>query len=372
MRNLDSNHKRSRPTGNKHSAGGHGKKKSPRKTWLRAVMVVCCVLAVLTLTACFAVDALVNHFVGLIGKDPDTTDNTTDASGTDTGTSGTIIQPPEVPESGVQDEEYLLNILLIGSDGRNKNEWARSDSMLLVSINTNTQKIVATSLLRDMCVNIEGHYAQDKLNHAHSYGGPKLLLSTLKRNFNINISYYISVNFFSFIDIVDMMGGLEMYVTAAEIKVMNSQYISEMNQLLGHSYGQDFLPVRSGTYSLNGKQTLAYCRNRYTPNEAGASDFARADRQRRVLQTLAEKVKSQNVFQLMDILTKILPQVSTNMENELLKDLVYALPAYLSYKIESHSLPLEGTYYGETIRGMDMMVVDIHENMKYLHDGVFY
>ena len=97
-------------------------------------------------------------------------------------------------------DQDVYNILLIGTDVRELTEVGRSDPMILVSINQNTESVYLTSFLRDCYVYIPG-YGNTRLNHAFAYGGPDLLEQTLEENFKVHVDRYVAVNFFSFMDV---------------------------------------------------------------------------------------------------------------------------------------------------------------------------
>ena len=114
----------------------------------------------------------------------------------------------------------VRNILLIGTDSRGEDR-GRSDSMILLSINSKTNKINMVSLMRDTYVQVPG-YGGCKLNAAYSYGGPELLMDTIEDNFYIEIDDYVTVNFISFANIVDAVGGVEIEVNDSEADAINA------------------------------------------------------------------------------------------------------------------------------------------------------
>ena len=179
----------------------------------------------------------------------------------------------------------IINIMLVGTDGRKKGLWrTNSDSMVLVSINKKTKKLFFTSFMRDILVDIPqgGNHKEAgkaKLNAAFAYGGSKLMFQTYEDNFGIKIDKYVHIDFYSFINIVNYVGGMTLYVSAAERKVMNENYITEINYMTSQPLEKDYLPIESGNVHMNGKQVLAYTRVRYV----GGGDFGRTERQRKVI-----------------------------------------------------------------------------------------
>lgn len=93
-------------------------------------------------------------------------------------------------------DKDVFNIMLIGSDTRISGHWSRSDTMMLVSINKKTHKIIVTSLLRDIYVQIPEINKSNRLNAATAFGGPALLLKTVEENFRVKVDRYMAVDFF--------------------------------------------------------------------------------------------------------------------------------------------------------------------------------
>ena len=126
-------------------------------------------------------------------------------------------------------EQGVVNILLIGSDSRTAGDEGRSDAMILLSISDKTRTIHMTSLLRDMYVDIPGREG-NRLNAAYSFGGPELLLETVKQNLGIDVNRYAVVNFQAFANLVDAVNGVDMELTNDEVKWVNA-YLNEYNEL---------------------------------------------------------------------------------------------------------------------------------------------
>lgn len=260
--------------------------------------------------------------------------------------------------------ENVFNILLIGCDSRQKNGNGRSDTNILVSINSSGKEIVLTSLMRDSYVAIPGH-ENNRINAAYAYGGANLLLETIETNFGVQVEKYAAVDFYAFIDIIDVIGGVDIEISDAEAEMMN-QYIGEINRLEKRS--EELYQIESGGHQhLNGTQALAYVRLR----KVGNADFERTQRQRTVLEKMFEKVKEMNLFQLNELLKALLPEVKTNMsEREILNFLVKA-PEYLQYELKTLRIPADGTYESMRIRGMAVLGVDLEENREILAQEIY-
>ena len=267
----------------------------------------------------------------------------------------------------------VLNVLLIGTDAR-YNETARSDSMILVSLNSKTHKIVMTSFMRDMLVNIPGKW-EDRLNAAMSYGGPELLFQTLEENFNVSVDYYALVNFHSFVDVVEAMGGLDLELLGPEITTIN-HYLDELNVIFSRPHGTDYVKASdvmdNGKFHLNGYQVLSYARNRYTSTASGqGADFGRTERQRIVLEEMIEKAKSLSFSEIDHLLDVTFPLVQTNLPKDLIKSLARNALVYLFYDLESSSVPQTGMFSYATYKGMSILQVDFKKINQYVYEQVY-
>lgn len=264
------------------------------------------------------------------------------------------------------DAKNVYHILLIGTDARYTNQDSRSDTMIIISINKETKKIIMTSIMRDIYCTIP-RVGNNRINAAHAYGGVALLLDTIEYNFGIHIDDYAAINFRGFMDAVDTIGGVQIDVSAAEIKVMNF-YIDELNTLLGVDAETDLLhESNAGILLLNGKQALAYSRVRYVGN----ADFERTNRQRTVLTAMMEKAKALSLFELNDLMNTILPCVTTNLtQGEVLSMLLHA-GEYLNYEIDSGRIPIDGSWSNLRINSMAVLGVDFAKNKEYWQERVY-
>ncbi len=230
----------------------------------------------------------------------------------------------------------VKNILLIGTDSRGEDR-GRSDSMILLSINSKTDKITMCSLMRDMYVQIPG-YGSNKLNAAYSYGGPELLMDTIEENLYIEIDDYVTVNFVSFANIVDAVGGVEIEVSDNEADAMNVLLQSpEGVSFFGEPSESDLLDG-GGTYNLSGKQALCYSR----PVRIGA------------------------------VAKEALPSMNTNMSKLNMYLLSLRGPGFLlGYDVEQMRIPADDTYWGSDIDGMSVLEVDFEENIDLIEDKLY-
>ncbi|MBO5248754.1 MAG: LCP family protein [Clostridia bacterium] len=276
-------------------------------------------------------------------------------------TSSLPLVPP-TDEAGltvISDTGSVFNILLIGTDARISGQPCRSDTMMLVSINRQSKKIVACSLLRDILVPIDG-YGEHRLNSAYSFGGTSLLLKTLRDSLNIDISSYISVDFSSFAKIIDILGGVEVAVSSEEARVMNEMCKQSDS-------GISKIPLKDGTYHLNGIQALSYARDRSSPD----GDFDRTKRQRNLISSVIKKIKKATPLELLNLLPVILQNVNTNLSESQFKAIISELSEYLNYDSVFTAIPQQGTFSFITLRGMSVIDVDFEANIRYLSEVIY-
>ena len=259
----------------------------------------------------------------------------------------------------------VVNILLIGNDSRKNGEDGRSDAMILLSVSSKTKKIYMTSLLRDMYVDIPGHDG-NRLNAAYSYGGPELLMETIRQNFGLPVNRYMLVNFGAFVNLVDEVGGIDLDLSNDEVIWVNN-YLVEYNILTENPQGTFELdPNLSGMVHLNGPQALAYTRNRFL-----GTDFGRTERQRKVLTAVIGKLPSAALTNMGGLIDGLMPNLTTNLTRGECFRLSLMAGKLISYEIVSDSIPQPGTYKDVTIRKMQVLEVDFEENIRYLKEKLY-
>ena len=252
------------------------------------------------------------------------------------------------------------NIALFAVDTRNikSNDNSRSDGIIILSINEKNKEIKLTSVYRDTYVQVEGH-GLTKITHAYAYGGPTLAINTLNQNLDLNISEYVTVNFQSVADAIDLMGGIEVKIEPYELKQMN-KYIKETSKITGIK-SNTF--ATSGTKTLDGVQAVTYGRIRKTVG----GDEKRTERMRTVIEKTFNKAKKMNVITLNKIIDKALPEVQTNITST---EIVKLASKASSYNIaESKGWPYETK--GITLDAWYGVPVTLESNVTELHQKVF-
>lgn len=283
----------------------------------------------------------------------------------------TDMHPIQEPEPVYEEQQGITNILLVGTDARKLDESARSDTMMIVTIDSIHKKLKLTSLMRDSFVTIKGHSDQ-KLNAAFAYGGPSLLFDTIQRNFKIKLDKYIIINFWGFKEIVDAIGGLDIDIKDYEIREIN-KYINiyyDEDSVSFRKFGdkKSSLLTHAGQQHLDGQQALSYARIRHV----GSGSFERNERQRKVLSLIVDRLKDTNILQYPYVLSKILPHVKTNIEPAALMNYAFTISKYKPLQIAQLQLPVEGLCDGRIYKGSWVLLMDKQQNAEILHDFTFH
>lgn len=230
----------------------------------------------------------------------------------------------------------IVNIALYGIDAA-EGETGRSDSIMILTLDNVHNRIKLTSVMRDSYVDIAGH-GMDKINHAYAFGGPELAIRTLNENFGLNITDFMSVNFTSMPEIIDMLGGVSIDITDEEIAT-----------------GQIPGLYQSGTQLLTGEQALAYSRIRY----ASGNDFKRTERQRTVLNALVVKMIQQPVTSYPGLISDLAPYITTSLSNQEMLDMTTKYGSLAKQGIRQNRFPQDDDANGQMIDGVYYLVFDI-------------
>lgn len=252
------------------------------------------------------------------------------------------------------------SILLIGSDRRSSNWAGNSDAMILLTINGYTKKIYMISLMRDLYADIPD-YGVRKLNAAHAIGGGPLLVETIEKNYGVLINNYASVDFNSMSAIVDMVGGVDIDVSADEARVANN-YVTEICSLQGLDPAPYALQG-GGICHLNGIQAVAFGRIRYVGN----ADYERTSRQREILSAIVAKAKSMSISQLNDLVLQMLPYITTNIDDATLLNLIAKVPDLMGYEVVQDRVPYDGLYYTSN----ELLIPDMEQTIQRLQSTIY-
>ena len=189
-----------------------------------------------------------------------------------------------------------FSVLILGVDER-QGDVGRSDTMIVLTVNPTLQTTMMLSIPRDTYTNIIGYGLKDKINHAYAFGGIEMSMKTVENLLDVPIDYVVQVNMESFIDIVDIVGGIT------------------VNNTLAFDYEGETFSI--GDLHLDGEKALKYVRMRY---EDPAGDFGRQNRQKQVIQgVLKEMISVNTVLNYQSIFKTLEESVQMNvMFDELL------------------------------------------------------
>ena len=253
---------------------------SKKSSWKRNLLIAVCVVLAVILVAVVAVTAYLEDLLGLINfKNPADTDATISESEyqeyleqmntVDSNYTGATMDEDDVDWGDVDivaQNDNVINILLIGQDRREGEGRARSDSMILCSVNKKAKTITMISLMRDMYVQIPG-YQDNRINASYAFGGMTLLDACIEENFGVVVDGNVEVDFSGFTGIIDAVGGIDIELTASEAKYLNRRGNWDFENNAGT------WQLQEGLNHLTGSQAFAYSRIR----EVGNGDIGRTD-----------------------------------------------------------------------------------------------
>lgn len=262
---------------------------------------------------------------------------------------------------GIKWEGYMT-VALFGGDSRKGalEAGAHSDTIMIASIDSETKEVRLASVYRDtLTKQMDGEI--QKVNYAYFAGGPKDAINVLNKNFDLDIRHYVTVDFKALADVVDLLGGIEVNVTDAEVKEIN-KYVRETGKVAGKKVNR---LTAAGEQKLDGVQAVTYARIR--KNVGG--DFKRTERQRIVIQKVVEKAKTTDVLTINKIINAVFPQISTSFS---LSDMIGLAAGALDYKIgETTGYPMEAM--NGRVQGVGSVIVPVGviENVTELHEFLY-
>lgn len=261
---------------------------------------------------------------------------------------------------GVENKGYTT-IALFGGDSREGELGAgtHADTIIVASIDNDTKTVRMISVYRDL-LTMQNDGEIRKANSAYFNGGPKDAINMLNQNFDLNIEDYVTVDFGVMVDVVDLLGGIEVDVSVEEAEEMNRHIVGT-----GEIVGKKAKFVQGGLQTLDGVQTVTYARIR--KNVGG--DYARTERQRSVIQKIVEKVKETDLATINDIINQVFSKVSTSFK---LKEIISLAAGVTKYELgESSGYAFE--HVDGTIEGIGSVVIPLGvvENVEELHTFLY-
>ena len=253
----------------------------------------------------------------------------------------------------------VINVLLIGLDSADALEkGGRSDSLILISLNKKTKSINMTSFFRDTWTYIKAR-EQDmygKINSSYFYGGPETLIQTLENDFKIDIDYYVAVDFSSFTDIINALGGLTIEVEEYEANYINRTSVHH---------------IESGpAVKLDGWEALVYARIRKSDSD---SDVSRTRRQRKVIMALMNSAKGASLSQLNTAVDMLFKYVKTDLTK--MQILSYGAQAlangWMNYEIQQTTIADEDVFRTGYVGNSSVVFIDFELAAQRIQTAIY-
>ena len=272
----------------------------------------------------------------------------------------------------ILDSKNITNVLLIGEDGdATETSNGRSDCIMIVSIDRKNQKITISSVMRDSyCCYDDGNGNTNygKINASCFYGGYKGLISTLENFYKIDIDYYVSVNFNSFPNLINALGGVTVPIQEYEARYIRNTTVHKT--------------VQSGdAVKLDGWEALVFCRIRHCDSD---SDVSRTRRQREVIEAIMQSAKGASKGQLLNAIKQVSPYIKTNMDKSTM--IAFGTAAlkndWILFPINQYTYPVTYTQDGTvestditginaTIRGESCWAVDYPRSAFIMQSRIY-
>lgn len=333
----------------------------------RKILIILCCVLLLILIALVSLTVFLKGFLGKIERIDSTEEATLSSQqleevlkqteATKPDYVGEVVEDPEVPTAPVEaitEGENTVNFLLVGQDRREGMPRMHSDAMILVTVNKSAKTLTMTSFLRDTWVKIPGYY-NERLNVPYMLEGFDLLNDTLEYTFGVSADHNIEVDFSGFQKAIELAGGVNIELTAAEANLLN-----------GQNYAWN---LKSGENHLSGEQALAYSRIRYLDN-----DFGRTNRQRTVLTALINQAKTLSLNELIDLAYGLMPMISTDMtDGEIVSRVMELAPLLPELKITSQRIPADDAYSFAWINEKSVIYINaanLEKNLRILKDTI--
>ncbi len=269
----------------------------------------------------------------------------------------TIEAPAE--ETPTSDDSAVVNILLLGVDS-----WdalsGRSDAIVVVSVDLEHERVLLTSVPRDLQVSLGTNAEPQRINAAYAYGGAELARATLEQVLEVDIPYYAVVNFSGFARIVDTLGGVTIDVPD---DIVDLQFPA-MN-------GIDYEPyvLKAGVHQFDGDAALKYTRTRKSsPN----GDFSRMDRQLQVMRALkAQVLTPRTLLQVPALYREMRNAVDTNITLEMTVRLAWLASTIDGDAVNSYAIDEDsGLVTARILDGMFVLQPDLVGIRAAVHERI--
>ena len=312
---------------------------------------------------------------------------------------------PDTLEINPNLPDHVINILLLGVDvgkdaspnrkllSEQVHDIKHADVQIILSYNTKDGSIKLSSIARNAYVEIPGR--EDKGMISYTYGHvpnvngtlgkfvntPELSIRTVNHNFELNIQYYVAMNFYGVASVIEYLGGVDINLTKAEARAINA-YLKRNKSKISRNYddkkGQrDPLKAEDGVQHLDGIQGLMYARLRSVDN-----DRVRTSRTRHLLDCLLQNVVTKlknRELDFLDLFSDLVQYPVTNMNAETMVSLasqvlrsgVMDKVGQVDTLVQEFRIPMDGTFQDTTVNGRSVTVFDLDENKQALHEFIY-
>ena len=273
-------------------------------------------------------------------------------------------------------DQKVINVALFGIDSRSKGFKGNSDSIMILSLDTEAKTVKIVSVVRDTLVPIEtnGKIKYRKLNSAYATGGPTLAIKTLNQCFGLDIKEYATVNFNGMAEIIDAVGGIDVELVKGEVVPVNKS-IYALNGCIMDVCDrlkidpEPYYILEPGKHHLNGIQAVAYSRIRKTKNVWGTNnDYGRTDRQRHVMEQLFNKALTLPKSEYLGLAKALMPCTETSLSlTEIMGlawDIMLKSPTFAQSRVplKEYQMP------GKSLKGVgDCVYYDLDYAKDILH-----
>ncbi len=255
---------------------------------------------------------------------------------------------------------WMIAIFGVDSRGTNVGKGTNADVNMIACINQDTGDIKLVSVYRDTYLNIDDKGSYNKINQAYATGGPEQAVRALNKNLDLNITDYITFNWKGVADAINILGGVDVEITKSEFKYINS-FITETVKTTGIG---SYQLKSAGMNHLDGVQAVAYGRLRLMD-----TDYARTERQRKIIQLAFDKAKVADYSVLNNILVVVLPQVATSLS---FSDLTNVALNITKYKLgETGGFPFAKGDANMGKKGACVIPQTLESNVVELHKFLF-
>lgn len=337
-----------RGNGNGRGNGGGNDKQSSESRYWRKVIISVIAVELICLAAIFLVIVPIKKKLNSIQRNP----NINMAEMTN----------PNLSYEKVESMKGYWTVALFGVDSRNNSlgKGNNADVNIICNINQDTGEIKLVSVFRDSYLNIDEEGSYNKINQAYFKGGPDQAVKALNRNLDLEIDDYAVFNWKAVIDAINILGGVDIELSKAEFYYINA-FITETVQATGVGSVQ---LTHAGMNHMDGVQAVAYARLRKMD-----TDFARTERQRKVIQLAFDKLKKADFAVVNNVMEVVLGQIESSVE---LNDLIPLAKTVTKFYIgETTGFPQARGDLNMGKKGDCVIPQTLESNVVLLHQFLF-